>query len=93
MQHERDRAGRFSYTYPSERQCLPLSRWPEPDRLALEHARGPGDAFALPGPAARWAPETYRLRIQAYGAFLAFCPGTGCCCRTKGPAAGLFPSV
>lgn len=64
--------GRPSETYPPERRCIPLSRWPEQDRLAWERARAEGDALEMPGAAASLAKETCRGRTQSYGRYLNF---------------------
>ena len=91
MWSQTGRPGRFSDTYPPERRRLPLSRWPEPDRKAFEYARRPGSAFELPGPAASWAPETCRIRIQSNGRFLNFLAGTASCTTTEGPGDRAVP--
>ena len=83
--------GRFSDTYPPECRCVPLSRWPEQDRRAFEHARRPGGALELPGPAASWAPETCRMRIQAYGRCLNFLERNGILYVTEGPRIRIVP--
>lgn len=77
--------GRFSDTYPPERRRLPFNRWPELDRKAFEYARRPGGAFELPGPAALWAPETCRIRVQSNGRFLSFLARNSILLTTEGP--------
>jgi len=83
--------GRPSDSYPPERRCIPLSRWPKSDRWALERARAEGDAFELPGPAASWAPGTCRGRVQAYGRVLNFFERKNLLLANEGPAERLVP--
>lgn len=52
-------------------RILPISRWPETDRLAWSGAIAEGDVFSR-GPAARWAPTTQFVVCQAYGRWLGF---------------------
>ena len=77
--------GRFSDTYAPERRCIPLASWPEQDRLAFGRARRPGDVFELPGPAAAWAAETCRARVQAYGRYLNYLQRGGLLLDDEGP--------
>jgi integrase/recombinase XerD len=83
--------GRFSETYPPERRCIRLNTWPEGDRLAFERARTIGDAFELSGLAARWAPETCRTRLQAYGRYLNFLSRKNLLLASQGPADRVTP--
>jgi len=91
MENQHRRRGRFSETYPTERQCIGLHSWPEQDRLAFERARKPGDAFDLPGPAALWAPGTCRTRTQAYGRYLNFLGRNNLLLPSEGPADRMVP--
>jgi integrase/recombinase XerD len=58
---------------PRPRKSLPLSEWPEPDRLAWLAALNPGrDVFDDAGPAARWAASTRAGVQHDYGRWLGF---------------------
>ena len=58
---------------PRPRKSLPLSEWPEPDRLAWLAALDPGrDVFEDAGPAARWAAATRAGVRHGYGRWLGF---------------------
>jgi integrase/recombinase XerD len=56
--------------YLGERRSMPLSSWPEQDRLAWEEALRPGDLFDQPSVAADWSPARRRIVVQAYGYWL-----------------------
>jgi integrase len=56
--------------YLGERRSMPLSSWPEQDRLAWEEALRPGDLFDQPSIAADWSPARRRIVVQAYGYWL-----------------------
>ena len=53
------------------RRILPLSKWPEPDKLALEAAFSKRDIFER-GPAAHFAPASRNTLINAYGRWTGF---------------------
>ena len=55
-----------------KRRGLPLSAWPETDRLAWERALAEGDIFNGRGEAAHWAETTRDAVIAAYGRWLGF---------------------
>ena len=60
--------------YLGERRSMPLSSWPEQDRLAWEEALRPGDLFDQPSIAADWSPARRRIVVQAYGYWLMWLP-------------------
>ena len=91
MANQHRRRGRFSETYPLERQSIRLNSWPEQDRLAFEGARRTGDAFELTGPAASWTSETCRTRLQSYGRYLNFLNRNGLLLASEGPADRVTP--
>jgi integrase/recombinase XerD len=90
-QYDKLGPGRFSEDYVPERRSIPPARWPVADRLAWERARGPGCEFELPGPAALWAAETCRARLQAYGRYLNFLQRNGLLFAAEGPSNRLLP--
>jgi integrase len=49
---------------------MPVSAWPEQDRLAWEEALRPGDLFDQPSIAADWSPARQRIVVQGYGYWL-----------------------
>jgi hypothetical protein len=50
--------------------CLPLKRWPEPDRSAWIAAQKPAGLFDDIGPAGEWRPATWFKTEKGYGRFL-----------------------
>ncbi len=58
-------------------RCLPLERWPEPDRAAWAAAHRRGGLLDDDGAAVSWAPATSGLIAAGYGTFLAFLSQTG----------------
>lgn len=50
--------------------CLPLKRWPEPDRAAWIAAQKPAGLFDDIGPAGEWRPATWFKTEKGYGRFL-----------------------
>jgi hypothetical protein len=92
MRDKKRGPGRFSETYPPERRCIPIKRWPEPDRLAFERARRQGDMFEFPGPAASWAPQSCRMRQGSYGRYLNFLRRKGLLLETECPSDRMVPS-
>ena len=91
MSNSKPARGRFSESYPLDRQCMRPADWPDADRLAFERARKMGDAFDLPGPAALWASTTCRGRLQAYGRYLNFLRRQGLLLESEGPADRITP--
>jgi integrase len=83
--------GRFSETYPRERRSTRFASWPEADQQAFERARRMGDAFELPGPAAFWAEETCRARMQALGRYYNFLGRNSLVLPSEGPADRVTP--
>lgn len=60
------------------RRCLPLTDWPEPDRLAWEAALAPGDLLdGTMGPGHHWSADTREKYRKGYGRWLTFVIGSG----------------
>jgi integrase/recombinase XerD len=54
------------------RRCLPIAKWPEPDRNAWAAAHRRGGLLDQDGQAAAWAVATSDLIARGYGSFLSF---------------------
>ena len=48
-------------------RCMPLTEWPDSDRIAWSAAMRPGSPFTSGGIAARWAAATRTITINGYG--------------------------
>ena len=59
------------------RRCLPIAKWPEPDRNAWAASHRRGGLLDEDGPAASWAAATSDLIARGYGTFLSFLAETG----------------
>ncbi len=54
------------------RRCLPLAKWPAPDRRAWDAATSDGGLLGEAGLAVNWSAGTCSRVIQSYGRFLTF---------------------
>jgi site-specific recombinase XerD len=64
---------------------MPLSEWPEPDRMRWSAALEPGDPFSVAGIAAEWAPTSRREIAKGYGRWLTWLDHYGYLDRLSSP--------
>lgn len=58
--------------HPVMHQRLPMSEWPNEDKVAWARAISPADIFSDPGPATHLAESTQEAQIGAYGRWLRY---------------------
>jgi len=53
-------------------RAIPVSQWPEPDRMAWAAALRPGDPFDEPGAAARWSAKNRKVVAKYVGQWISW---------------------